>query len=496
MNLKARTIFFAAVFAFFALMPGASFAQSAPASVDLKVNGFDGSVTVPYGSSIAITWTSANAFRCTVAPNISSGSLRGSKSLSARSSATYTATCSGLDGSVVSDSVSVTVQVSVTADIKANGSDGSISVRYGEWANLVWGSTGAVSCVVEPLSLYGVRDSKSIKVVNSATYTLKCQGPDGSTVTDSVSVSTTNPPQISGGTTSNPGTSPVVNSNAKEVTITASPQRIQPQGNSIIAWSTRNMNSCTASGGWSGGRPTSGSETVFPNVSTEYILTCVNGSRTVRESVIVYVGTSPVVTGNTGQAVLTMKARNLTAQESQFADTVKAQGLDNVEFEIWLTAGASGATQMSVLSAIPKELFYLPASAKINGVQIPDGIAEANGIFIGDIGANETKIITFTAVVFYGVAEKTLSVPASAKGSAVLTDSVDLQIANRGQVLGASDVVTGPEHLVLWVILAGFLAAIVLYVFLYNRRVRMAGKHIHYSASIAALRVIEKHPDV
>lgn len=400
-------------------------------------------------------------------------------------------------------------QTSVSADIKANSSDGGITVMYGDSVNLSWSSTGATSCKIDNPWIATIEGSAqgslsmriapvAFPVIKTDTYWLTCKSASGSTARDSITITAKGSDTTSGTGSNtnnqNTGNTTYTDPNSTDVTITASPKRIEPRGNSVIAWSAPNMSSCTTSGGWSGQKPTSGSETVFPNESTEYVLTCVNGSRTIRKSVIVYVGTTPI-TGNSAQTSLVVRARNLTAQETQYGDTVKAQGLDNVEFEIRLTGSATAATQMRILAGLPKELFYLPASTKINGVQIPDGIAEASGIFIGDIATNETKVITFTAVVFYGVEPKTLSVAVTAKGSATFEDSVNLQIANRGQVLGASTVVTGPEHIVLWVIFAGFLAASVLYAVLYNRRVQTVGKNIQYSATINALRAVEKRRD-
>ena len=81
-----------------------------PPTVDIKANGSDGPITIPYNTSAALTWTSTDAASC-----YASGSWSGTKSISGSestgnltSSKTYTITCTGAYGSA-SDSVTVNV---------------------------------------------------------------------------------------------------------------------------------------------------------------------------------------------------------------------------------------------------------------------------------------------------------------------------------------------------------------------------------------------------
>jgi hypothetical protein len=81
-------------------------------TVDLKANGYDGSVTVPYNSSVTLSWTSSNANYC-----VASGAWSGTKGTSGSESTgnltsgpkTYTLTCYGSGGSA-SDSVTIYLQ--------------------------------------------------------------------------------------------------------------------------------------------------------------------------------------------------------------------------------------------------------------------------------------------------------------------------------------------------------------------------------------------------
>ncbi|MDP3646196.1 MAG: hypothetical protein Q8R25_03850, partial [bacterium] len=61
------------------------------------------------------------------------------------------------------------------------------------------------------------------------------------------------------------------------VTLTANPTSVTPgpgSATSTLTWSSTNATSCTAFGGWSGARPTNGSEIVTPGVTTTYQLDC------------------------------------------------------------------------------------------------------------------------------------------------------------------------------------------------------------------------------
>jgi hypothetical protein len=80
--------------------------------VDLKVNGSDGPITIPYNSSATLTWNSANANYC-----VASGAWSGTKLTSGSESTgnltsgprTYTLTCYG-PGGLASDSVTIYLQ--------------------------------------------------------------------------------------------------------------------------------------------------------------------------------------------------------------------------------------------------------------------------------------------------------------------------------------------------------------------------------------------------
>lgn len=90
-------------------------------SVNIRANGYDGYITIPYNDSVNLSWTSDNANYC-----YASGDWSGTKNLNSSqttgtltSSKTYTITCSGSGGSV-SDSVTVNVSTQTYADFSVN----------------------------------------------------------------------------------------------------------------------------------------------------------------------------------------------------------------------------------------------------------------------------------------------------------------------------------------------------------------------------------------
>jgi hypothetical protein len=80
---------------------------------------------------------------------------------------------------------------------------------------------------------------------------------------------------------------------APTVTMTASPDSITVGGKSTLTWSSTHATSCTASGGWSGSRATSGRRSVSPDASTTYTLSCTNSGETTSASATVTVTSAP-----------------------------------------------------------------------------------------------------------------------------------------------------------------------------------------------------------
>ena len=78
-----------------------------------------------------------------------------------------------------------------TADIKANGSDGPVTINYNTSATISWTSSNANSCSVSPGGWSGTSGSQSSgNLTSSQTYTVNCTGSAGNT-SDSATVSWT-----------------------------------------------------------------------------------------------------------------------------------------------------------------------------------------------------------------------------------------------------------------------------------------------------------------
>ncbi|MCC7160190.1 DUF11 domain-containing protein, partial [Candidatus Nomurabacteria bacterium] len=158
-----------------------------------------------------------------------------------------------------------------TVSITAN----PMSVNYNGTSVISWTSANATSCVGNGGS-NGWSGSKNLSgtfstgaLTNTTSYSIICTNSSGQSAVDSVTVSVGNQNQ-----------NPTVN-------ITANPISIQMGQSSILSWSSANANSCTTSTGNSG---TSGNQTVYPSVTTNYSITCYGNNGTqATDQVTVYV---------------------------------------------------------------------------------------------------------------------------------------------------------------------------------------------------------------
>jgi uncharacterized repeat protein (TIGR01451 family) len=181
-------------------------------TVDIKANDSDGPIDIAYNTAATLTWTSSNANSCSASGDWSGAkAVSGSESTGNLTSAkTYTITCTGAGGSAV-DSVTVNVgaepvtpPASPTVDIKANNSDGPITISYNTAAALAWVSANADSCTASEdwsgtKSLSGSQSTGNL--TSAKTYTITCTGSGGSAF-DSVTVNVGPRPYSRGGSSS------------------------------------------------------------------------------------------------------------------------------------------------------------------------------------------------------------------------------------------------------------------------------------------------------
>lgn len=163
--------------------------------------------------------------------------------------------------------------ISLAADPTAVSLQGS--------STLTWSASNAASCTASDGWL-GSRELTGSETVGplaaTTTFVLTCTGPGGS---DSKSV-----------------TVAVANGSASPtVSMTASPATVAAGETTSLAWQSTNATACTASGGWSGAKTTSGTESVGPVQSpTSYTLSCTGPGGAAATTASVDVAAAPTLT--------------------------------------------------------------------------------------------------------------------------------------------------------------------------------------------------------
>ena len=145
-----------------------------------------------------------------------------------------------------------------------------IDAGQGQSSTLSWSSTDAVSCMASGawIDARSVSGSETVSPDVTSTYTLTCTG-DGGSASASATVTVNEPPAVS----------------VPTVTLSATPSSVSRGGSITLSWSSTDANSCTASGNWSGTRPTAGSESITIRNSVTFTLTCSGDGGTASSSV-------------------------------------------------------------------------------------------------------------------------------------------------------------------------------------------------------------------
>ncbi len=132
------------------------------------------------------------------------------------------------------------------------------SIAAGAHATLSWSSANATTCTASGgwNGTQATSGSALVTPTSSTTYALTCTG------TESVGKA-----QVLVTVAAATPVTPTVTLSASSATLTAG-------SSATLKWSSKNAELCTASGGWSGNKGTSGSATVAPTSTTTYDLTC------------------------------------------------------------------------------------------------------------------------------------------------------------------------------------------------------------------------------
>ena len=160
------------------------------------------------------------------------------------------------------------------------------SVAYQGGTTLKWSSNNTKSCSSNNNWSCSTATSgrKTLSgLTSSHTYSITCKSEDDEDDAASTAISIT-----------------VAPAPAPSVNLTATPASIAYNGKTVLNWTTANVTSCNASGGWSGALPTTGSYTTPAlTTSTAYTLTCNNAAgKTASQTTTVTVATNQVTAGN------------------------------------------------------------------------------------------------------------------------------------------------------------------------------------------------------
>lgn len=232
------------------------------------------------GQSANLSWTATNATQCTAGGGWWGGDrgTNGTQIVYPTSNATYTITCVGTGGTVTK-SVAITVTQPAAAPTLSISFD-KTSVTSGQLTTLYWETTNATTCTGtgawtgQKVLLGGL----AVYPTSNQTYTLTCTGAGGS-VTKSATVSVTAAPTP-----------------APTVTLSSNTTSVASGGSATLTWSTTNATACTASGGWSGSKATSGTQSLTNLTSSQaYTLTCTGAGGSANKSVTINVTTSQTV---------------------------------------------------------------------------------------------------------------------------------------------------------------------------------------------------------
>lgn len=157
--------------------------------------------------------------------------------------------------------------------------------------------------------------------LSNGTYTLTA------TARDAAGNTTTSAPVTV--TVSNAAAAPA----APTVSLTANPASIASGQSSSLTWSSTNATSCTASGGWTGTKTNSGTQSVSPTSTTNYTLSCTGTGGTAQQTAIVTVSsssppppTTPTVSLAANPATITLGQPSTLTWSSTNATSCTASG--------------------------------------------------------------------------------------------------------------------------------------------------------------------------
>ena len=329
-----------------------------------------------------------------------------------------------------------------TVDLKANGSDGPITIPYNTSTTLSWTSTNATSCYGTDTGWQGYKSLSGSEntgnLLSAKTYILSCSG-TGGTATDSVTAQVTGQTQTlyaSLEAIPNSGNAPL---NLVDLRATAT-----GTATGLITYRF----DCASDGVWDytfisiSDNP----KTVIDACNYQNPGTYIPKVRIERGTANPAEATTTVIVSSSGTQDLSVAklGRNLSDNTAYGEVTISDPG-EVIEFRIFITAtGSAALNDVIVKDTLPANMSYY-GSLKVDNVLTGGDIL--TGLNIGILNSQQTKTITFQAVVagtanFAFGATSLINTALVYNTSVSRTDTASVNVI-KTEVLGVTDVPTG-----------------------------------------------------
>jgi len=162
---------------------------------------------------------------------------------------------------------------------------------------------------------------------------------------------------------------------------------------------------------------------------------------------------------------------NRTLNQNVYVNSTEAQSNDLLEFEIRIRNNGNTSAEVNLRDVLPADLNYVYGSATVNSLYLNDSVINYNGVSLGNLYPGEEKIVRLRATVRPNAALVSITNQAVATMNSNTQNAfATIQIRNRGQVLGAADIVTGPEDVMPWVLSLGFISSLIVYFYFFYSR--------------------------
>ncbi len=240
---------------------GASVTQSKTVTViqpNCSITNFNASPNqINLGQSSTLSWATNNCVSASISPGIGNVNLTGSQVVYPTQTTTYTLTATGANGSSIYQTKTVIVLQPNCSITNFNASPSSINL--GQSSTLSWATSNCTYVSISTIGNVNLSGSQIVYPIQTTTYVLTATGANGSSVTQSKTVT-------------------VIQPNCSITNFNASPNQINLGQSSTLSWATSNCTYISISG--IGNVNPTGSQVVYPTQTTTYTLTATgsNGS--------------------------------------------------------------------------------------------------------------------------------------------------------------------------------------------------------------------------